>query len=78
MKLYKVTLRGMTSSIAGSTCYGISYVVANDAESAYRAVREYLDEKSLGFTRERALDNIQLLAEAVEYPESQHRLFINL
>ena len=41
-KLYRVTLRGMTYNSTG-VAYGVSYVVAQDSESAYKKVKEFLD-----------------------------------
>lgn len=77
MNLYKVTLRGMKSSIAGSVAYGISYVVADGPTRAYEIVREFLDKTDLGFDSERVLDSIELLAEDKEYPDCGTILFID-
>lgn len=72
--LYKVRLRGMKGSYP--VTYGVSYVVANDADSAYRKVREYLDEKKIGFTRDRTLESIELVAEATAYPDTGIILYL--
>lgn len=69
LKLYKVTCKGMTSSIAGSVAHGLAYVVAEDAADAYRRVRSRLDKQDLGLVKDRALDRVELLAEEGEYPE---------
>lgn len=74
-KLYKVTLRGMTYS-STSGAYGVSYVVAKDPDEAYRKVRAFLDEKGLGFRRERELDKIELLAEEKQYTDSPAILYL--
>ena len=74
-KLYKVTLRGMTHNSTG-TKYGISYVVANDSEEAYRKVRKFLDKEDMGFSKERELDKIELLAEDYQYTNTNYMLFL--
>lgn len=76
LKLYKVTCKGMTTCIVGSVTYGIAYVVAKDAEEAYQCVRSKLDKDDLGFTRDRALNKIELLAEEGKYPECGTILYI--
>lgn len=54
---------------------GSAYVCAKDAESAYLAYRDHLDEKKLGFEKDRALDSITLSAEAhKDYPECGTKL----
>lgn len=74
-KLYKVTLRGMTYSIT-STVYGISYVVAYDAEEAYRKVKNALDKDNIGYSKDKALDKIELLAENDQYTDTNTILYI--
>lgn len=61
MKLFRVTLRGMTDS------YGTSYVVAEDAGQAYKKVKTFLDEKDIGFSKQRELDKIELIADSYQY-----------
>ncbi len=65
-RLYRVTLRGMTYAVTG-TIYGISYVIATDAEKAYQKVKEFLDDKDLGYTKDRVLDKVELIAEEDQY-----------
>ncbi|MDY6957638.1 MAG: hypothetical protein SVK08_00640 [Halobacteriota archaeon] len=65
----------MTSSIS-STAYGLSYVIADNPNEAYKIVRSYLDKRDLGFVRERALESIEFLAETGDYPECLTQLFI--
>ena len=69
LKLYRVTCKGMASSIAGSVAHGLAYVIAEDAADAYRRVRSRLDKQDLGFAKDRVLDRVELLAEEGEYPE---------
>jgi hypothetical protein len=76
MKLYLVKLRGMRSEIPSDTKWGESYVVAPDPTEAYRRVREYLADKDIGFSAERELDSITLLAEDVTYPECRVKLYL--
>lgn len=75
MKLYKVTLKGMTQNSTG-IAYGISYVVARDSNEAYLKVKDFLDEKGIGFSRERELDKIELLASDYSNSNVSHLLFI--
>jgi hypothetical protein len=77
MNLYRVTLRGMTSQIGGSQAYGVAYVVALNAEDAYRAVRKQLDREDIGFAKDRSLERVELLAEDAAYPECGHRLYVD-
>ena len=73
-KLFRVTLRGMTGYSSG-VIHGVNYVIANDPTEAYESVRRYLDEKDIGFNKERELDNIELIAESSNCPECQTMLF---
>ncbi len=70
MNLYRVTLRGMTDS------HGISYVVAANPSLAYDKVRKDLDDRDLGFNKDKALDSIELLAADCTYPECKRRLYL--
>lgn len=67
-KLYRVTLRGMTHSSTGSA-YGLSYVVAENSDEAYKKVRKFLDENDLGFTKHRELDKVELIADSYIYTD---------
>ena len=68
MKLYKVTCRGMTAGLGSDQAYGMAYVVADDPERAYRAVRASLDTRDLGFATDREMRSVELIAEAAPYP----------
>ena len=74
MNLYKVSLRCGNSPVG--TQYGDSYVVAEDSEKAYTKVKTFLDEKDIGFTKERVLRSVTLLAEATDHPECRTILFL--
>jgi len=77
MKLYRVTLRGMTTTVANTTtAYGCPYVVANDSTEAINKVQKYLYDKGLGCANERELDKIELLAEEGDYPNCNIQLFL--
>lgn len=75
MKLFRVTLRGMTFCASG-TCYGISYVVAKDPTEAVSKVQAYLNNKDLGFREDRELDKVELLAEQGDYPACHTQLYL--
>ena len=74
-RLYRVTLRGMKYNSSG-VAYGVSYVVADDAEEAYRMVRRMLDEKDIGFARERELESVELIAENYRYTNAGCVLYL--
>lgn len=59
--LYRVTLQGMTHNYTG-TPHGDVYVVARDSHTAYEIVRADLDDRDVGFHRERELKSVELLA----------------
>jgi len=62
MKLYQVICRGMRDS------HGMAYVVASDAETAYRRVRDDLNKRDLGYDKDREMQTVTLVAEEAEYP----------
>lgn len=70
-KLFRVNLRGLKSSVFGS-----SYVIAQDSNEAYQKVRKHLDEKNYGFSKERELESVELIAENIDYTDTQKRLFL--
>ena len=74
-KLYRVTLRGMTYSTTG-VVKGISYVVATGAEEAYQKVKKRLDDKNYGFSEDRELDKVELLAGTYEYTDTKILLYL--
>ncbi len=73
-KLYLVTCRGMT--IPASPTYGVAYVVAEDPGEAYAKVRQALEKRDVGFSSDREMDRIELLAEESEYPACGKVLYI--
>lgn len=77
MKLYRIKLKGMCETGIGSgTEYGHPYVVAENPTEALNKVQKYLNKKDIGFTREREMDTIQLLAEEGDYPECRVQIFL--
>lgn len=70
MKLYRITLQGMLPS------YGISYVVAENSDSAYQKVRKFLDKENLGFTGERNFSKAELIADEKNYGEINTMLYL--
>lgn len=74
-KLYKVTLKGMTNVTSGVN-YGISYVIAVNSDEAYRKVRDFLDKHEYGFTRDRELFCVELIADSYQFNHVGHMLFI--
>jgi len=67
MKLFKVILRGMTVSSTG-VVYGVSYAVAQDPTTAYLKVKKFLDDNDIGFSKERELLSVELIADSNVYP----------
>jgi len=66
MKLYKVTLRGMTYN-STDVAYGSSYVVAKNSNEAYNKVKKFLDENNIGFTKDREFNKVELIADTYRY-----------
>ena len=77
IKLYLVTLKGMTTISSSEITYGISYVIAKDAEQAYQKVKKQYDSKDIGFKVQRQLDNVKLLASTSEFSGVDNLLFFN-
>jgi len=75
MKLYRVRLNGMHGTCV-STAYGKPYVVADNPEEALKKVQDYVEERNLGFTSEREMNSIELLAEEGDYPKCFIQLFL--
>lgn len=75
MKLYKVTLTGMTCSVIGKA-YGVSYVVAENTVQAYSKVRKFLDKENIGFSSDRELRMVELIADEVKYSDVKHLLIL--
>lgn len=56
--------------------YNPSHVIAPDATAAYNAVRRELDRLDYGFSKDRELLSVELVAEDYEYTETGSRLFL--
>jgi hypothetical protein len=59
-----------------STSGGVAYVLAENPSQAYDKLRDFLDKKDLGFSHERELENVKLLAEDGDYPPCRMRLIL--
>jgi hypothetical protein len=75
MKLYRIKLKGMYGTYSG-TAYGNPFVVADNTTEALNKVQEYLEKRDIGFSYERELDTIELLAEVGDYPKCKIQLFL--
>ena len=75
LKLYRVTLRGMTYN-STSMVHGISYVVAQNSDEAYLKVKNFLDTKDIGYKKDRELDKVELLASTYQYNNIGFMLYI--
>ncbi|HOD97838.1 MAG TPA: hypothetical protein PLT63_03590 [Syntrophales bacterium] len=76
MKLYRIKLRGMCGGLTTQVAYGCPYVVAESPNKALEIVQSYLSKKDIGFSDEREMVNIELLAEQADYPSCKIQLFI--
>jgi hypothetical protein len=74
--LYKVTLKGMCYGITHEKIHGIAYVVATNLNDAYQKVKDKLDEKDYGFTYERQLDKIEIIADTSWYGNTDYMLYL--
>lgn len=69
MKLFKVILQGYGR-------YGTSYVMAKDPTSAYKKVKDYLDDNDLGFPKDRELESIELIADSDYYGNIATKIYL--
>lgn len=67
MKLYLVECQGMNFTVVGAAD-GLAYVLAEDPYSAYKKLREYLDKNDLGFSSDRQLKTVTLIADDSQCP----------
>lgn len=72
MKLYHVKLRGQLNY----DNKGNAYVVANDPKEALEKVLKYINDKNLGFTKDREMDTITMIADEYDYSNCQHKLYL--
>ena len=75
-RLYRVLCRGMQHRIAGGVAHGDAYVVAEDSEKAYQIVKRHLDLLHIGFSHEREMRSVELVATEENYTMTGHALFI--
>jgi hypothetical protein len=76
-KLYRVNLKGMKySGAGGGPTYGVSYVVAQNPTEAYEKVKKFVDDEDLGFSKNREMESIELIASDYQYNNTGHILFL--
>jgi len=63
----------MKVSVTGAP-HGIAYVLAEDATEAYNKLKDRLEKGKLGFSHERVLESVKLIAEEGEYPDCRMQL----
>lgn len=68
-KLYKVTLRGLTYNSTG-VAHSPSYVIAENSDEAYQKVRKFLNDNDLGYSRDRELHQVELIADSYKYTDA--------
>ena len=61
--LYRIELKGMHYNAPGCKVEGTTYVVAENTDEAYKKVRQRLDKKDYGYSGDRELVSITLLAD---------------
>ena len=66
----------MQSNIGGNIAYGKSYVLADDSDSAYKKVKNFVDKEDLGFAKDRELESVELLAYESRYNYIGTMIFI--
>lgn len=65
-KLYKVNLRAYWCEY---------YVVAESPDKAYKRIKTDLEKREIGFNKDRELRGVLLIAEDVDYPDCETRLY---
>ena len=73
MKLWLVTLQGMNVEI-NSAPHGKAYVLANTPSEAADKLTKYVSDNNLGFSHERELKSVELVADDALYPDCGMRL----
>ena len=73
MKLYAVELRAKHFPVEMG---GPNYVVANDPNQAYEIVRAFYEKGNRGYSEDREMKSVTLLAETGEYPTCKTHLFL--
>jgi hypothetical protein len=73
MKLFYVECKGMTTNPTGAP-HGLAYVLADNPTEAYEKLKARLDKEGMGFTHERVLNKVSLLAEDGVYPACRMQL----
>lgn len=76
LKLYKVTCQGMHGGLGDRHAHGIAYVVAENTYSAYKMLRKFLDENDLGYSGDRELKSVELIADSYIYSDIGYMLHL--
>lgn len=66
MKLYRVKMKGMHTAVTGPI-YGDAYVIADNPTEAYEIMKRNIDEWDVGFSDNRVLKSIELIADEERY-----------
>jgi hypothetical protein len=67
--LYRIHLTGFIKRFSGS------YVIAENPTDAYEVVKAFLDREEYGYSSDRALSNIEVIADSDEHGDSPYMLF---
>jgi hypothetical protein len=65
----------MHSGFGIEIAYGIAFVIAENPNEAYEKVRKSLDNRDIGFDKDRELSSIELIAEQTLYPDCGYILY---
>lgn len=65
-RLYLVKTRGLDPS----------YALANDPAEAYDKVKRWLDRNNYGFSKDRVLESVTLIADVSQYADTPARLYL--
>jgi hypothetical protein len=58
-----------------SISHGIAYVIADDANEAYQILKYSLEKRNLGYSKDRELSKVELIAEETSYPDCGTSLY---
>ena len=70
-KLYQI-ITGLPSS---NKCW-CSYVIADDPTAAWEKVKDYIEKKDIGFSIDRRLKSIEVIAEDCDFTSYDSKLFL--
>ena len=74
-KLYRVQLQGMGHGFGSTNApHGDVYVIAKSVQEAADTAIKRVQDRNLGFSKERALKSVTLLADSYEHTDAPMRL----